>query len=157
MQSLIRESLLRLNKEQLFDQCFKFISQSVLAFMELKFRYLPRFQPKKTSWVVICRGHSRYVEELHHLEPGPNHTSKELLRESRWKGNRLFCCRDEPIPHRGNSCAAGTCSCESRALCERYDSHGTKKWSDILTNKWHQDDALSIEISQFVMIFGTSL
>ena len=26
---------------------------------------------KKTSWVVICRGQNRYVEESHHLEPGP--------------------------------------------------------------------------------------
>ena len=85
---------------------------------------------KKTSWVVICRGQSRYVEELLHLEPGPNPTSKELLRE-RERGLMQkapnLCCRDEQIPHRGNSCAAGTCSCESRVLCERDCSHGTKE------------------------------
>ena len=37
-----------------------------------------------------------------------------------------LCCRDEPIPHRGNSCAAGSCSCESCVLCGRDCSHGTK-------------------------------
>ena len=67
------------------------------------------------------------MEELPHLEPGPNPTSKELLRESCRKGNRLFCCGDEPIPHRGNSCTAGTCSCESRVLCERHYSYGGRR------------------------------
>ena len=33
--------------------------------------------PKKTLWVVSCRGQNSYVEELPHLEPGPNPTSKE--------------------------------------------------------------------------------
>ena len=37
--------------------------------------------PKETSREVICRGQNRYVEELPHLEPGPNPTSKEILRE----------------------------------------------------------------------------
>ena len=64
------------------------------------------------------------MEELPHLEPGPNPTRKELLRESRCKGNRILCCREEPIPHRGNSCTAGTCSCESRVLCDRDYSYG---------------------------------
>ena len=36
---------------------------------------------KKTSWVVICWGQNRYVEELLRIEPGPNPTSKEILRE----------------------------------------------------------------------------
>ena len=35
----------------------------------------------RTSWVVICRGQNRFVEGLPHIEPGPNPTSKELLRE----------------------------------------------------------------------------
>ena len=47
LQSLIPESLLRRNKEQIMDQCFKFTFFYVLAFAELKFRYLPRFHPRK--------------------------------------------------------------------------------------------------------------
>ena len=42
---------------------------------------------KKISWVVLCRGQNSYVEELPHLEPGPNPTCKELLRE---KGRELL-------------------------------------------------------------------
>ena len=30
---------------------------------------------ERKSWVVICRGKNRFVEELPHLEPGPNPTS----------------------------------------------------------------------------------
>ena len=82
--------------------------------------------PKKNSWVVICRGQNRHVQELRHLEPGPNPISKELLRVLLQR-KRVSCCRDEPIPRRGNSCAAGTCSCESRMLCERDYSYGTKE------------------------------
>ena len=48
-------------------------------------------------------------------------------RESCCKRNRIFCCRDEPIPHRDNSCAAGTCSCEANVLRERDCSYGTKE------------------------------
>ena len=91
---------------------------------------------KKTSWVVICRGQRRYEEELPHLEPGPNPTRKELLRENRCRGNRIF-CREEPIPHRGNSCAAGICSCESRVLCERDDSYGGRRSTQVTSvTRW---------------------
>ena len=33
--------------------------------------------PMQTSWEVVCRGQTRFVEELRHLEPEPNPTSKE--------------------------------------------------------------------------------
>ena len=111
--------------------------------------------PKETSREVICRGQNRYVEELPHLEPGPDPTSKEILRERErcCKRKRTFCCRDKPIPHRGNSCDAGTCSCESCVLCERDCSYGRKD-VDIPVNKWYQEDALSTEISKCVMRLG---
>ena len=35
----------------------------------------------QTSWVVICRGKNRFVEELHLKDPGHNPTSSELLLE----------------------------------------------------------------------------
>ena len=90
--------------------------------MELKFRYLPLFHPEN-----FMGSHLSRTKPLPHLEPGPNPTSKESLRESCRKGNRIFCCRDEPTPHRGNSCIAGTCSCESRVLCERHYSYGGRR------------------------------
>ena len=56
------------------------------------------------------------------IPPVRNYCVRELF-----KRNRIFCCRDEPISHRGNSCAAGTCSFESHVLCERDYSSGTKE------------------------------
>ena len=108
--TLIPESLLRLNKEQLLDHCFTCILKSVLALWDLKFRCFPRFHPRK------LHGKS-FVEDR---------TATWTSYHSCCKGNRIFCCRDEPIPHRGISCAAGTCSCESSVLCERDCSYGTK-------------------------------
>ena len=35
--------------------------------------------PNRTSWVVICRGRNRYVDELHVRDPGHNPTSTEFL------------------------------------------------------------------------------
>ena len=56
------------------------------------------------------------------IPPVRNYCVRELF-----KRNRIFCCRDEPISHRGNPCAAGTCSFESHVLCERDYSSGTKE------------------------------
>ena len=53
-----------------------------LGIYGIEIQILSTISRKKTSWVVICRGHSRYVEELPDLEPGPDPTSMELLRES---------------------------------------------------------------------------
>ena len=36
---------------------------------------------ERTSWVVICRGKNRYVEEFHLNDPDHNPTSSELLLE----------------------------------------------------------------------------
>ena len=65
----------------------------------------------RTSWVVICRGKSRYVE-LHLNDPDHNPTCSELLEP---KGIGKTCCKrkrtwfdkDGAIKvHRGNSCKA---------------------------------------------------
>ena len=100
-----------------------------LDIYEIEIQIPSTTSPKETSWVVICRGHSRHVEEFPHLEPGLNPTSKEWIRERERavaKKSRIFCWREKPIPHRGNSCVAGTCSCESRVQPERDYSRETK-------------------------------
>ena len=37
--------------------------------------------PERTSWVVICRGKNRFVNELHIPDPGHNLASSEVLSE----------------------------------------------------------------------------
>ena len=110
------------------DQCFKFISKSVLAFMKLKFRYFHKISPKKTSRdshlsrTKPQRGRVTSSRARTPIPPVRNYYDRAVAKET-----EIFCCRGEPIPHRGNSCTAGTCSCESRVLCDRDYSHGTKK------------------------------
>ena len=43
--------------------------------------------PNRTSWVVMCPGKNRYVEELHLNDPGHHLTNSELL----WKDRRIQC------------------------------------------------------------------
>ena len=138
--------------EQLLEQCFKFILQSVFACMELKFRFIQEnFMGSHLSTTKPLRGRvtsSRARTQSHQC----GITARE--RESCCRRNRIFYCRDEPIQHRGNSCAEGTCSCESRVLCEENIPMGQGKWIDIPANTWHQEDARSTEISKFVMRVG---
>ena len=39
--------------------------------------------PNRTSWVVICRGNNRFVNELHIPNPEHNLTSTELLEDGK--------------------------------------------------------------------------
>ena len=63
---------------------------------------------ERTSWVVICRGNNRYVEELHLNDPDHNPTSYELLfGEICCIEKRTWFDKDGAITeYRGNSCEA---------------------------------------------------
>ena len=62
--------------------------------------------PNRTSWVVICRGRNRYVDELHLRDPGHNPMSTEFLF------GRLFAKESEP-------CSTGWSNPASRKLMRR--------------------------------------
>ena len=67
-----------------FYQLFKFILPSFLAFLGthgIEIQIPSTTNTNRNSWVVICRGKSPYVEELHLRDPGHNPTSSELLLE----------------------------------------------------------------------------
>ena len=54
-------------------------NSDILTSVDLKFRFLPQQRKIEPSWVGICRGKHRYVEEYHHNDPDLNPTSSELL------------------------------------------------------------------------------
>ena len=95
------------------------------------------------------------MEYLPHLEPRPNATSKQLLRES-------------AVAKRTESSAAevNQSRFEERHAQQELDPAnpvcfvketiptGQRKWIDILANKWYQEDVLSTEISKLVMRLG---
>ena len=60
--------------------------------------------PNQTSWVVICRGKNRFVNELHVPDPGHNLTSSELLSEQAIAKEGEALNRIGAIQHRGKSC-----------------------------------------------------
>ena len=110
---------------------------------------------KKTSWVVIRRGRNRYVEELSHLEPGPNPTSKELLRE-RAVANGTESSAAEMSQSRIEETHAQQELVPANPVCFVKETvpMGQWKWIDSPVNQWHQEDALSTEISKLVMRLG---
>ena len=52
-----------------------------LGINEIEIQIPSTTKQNRTSWVVICRGKNRYVEELHLKDPNHNPTSSELLLE----------------------------------------------------------------------------
>ena len=114
---------------------------------------------KKTSWAVICRGQNRYVEELLHLELGPNPTSKELLREREReradaKGTESSAAEMNQSRIEETHAQQGRVLANPACFVEETVPMGQRKWSDIPGNKWHQEDDLSTEISKLDMRLG---
>ena len=68
-------------EEQTSDQLFKFELLAFSTITELRLRSLLQADPKMKSWVVICRGRNRFVNELHVHKPVFCNTSSELLGE----------------------------------------------------------------------------
>ena len=112
----------------------------------------------RTSWAVICRGQNRFVEELRHLEPGPNPTSKELLRE-----REQLQKKNEPSATELNqSHIEETHATQELVPADPVHSvkktipMGERKWIDIPANKFHREDAFSDEIFKIGHETGTS-
>ena len=95
------------------------------------------------------------MEGLLHIEPGPNPTSKELLRE-----------RERAIAKENETSAAELNKSrieETHAMQELVPANpvyhttpiGERKWIDIPANKFYKEDALSTEISKLVKRFGS--
>ena len=108
--------------------------------------------PNRNSWVVICRGKNRYVDELHLRDPGQSHefwiTVGKIHRKTKW----TLLYRVGAIPHRGNSCDAVRNSDESSELFKRsYSCLTERKWNDIPAYKSFKRDSLPAEISKLVM------
>ena len=80
VQIQIPEFMQQFQDELKVDQFFKVISYNIFASMELKSDPSTTTQ-NRTSWVVICRGMNRYVDELHLKDPGHNPTSSEFPLE----------------------------------------------------------------------------
>ena len=95
--------------------------RSVLRFLgthEIDIQIPSTTKQNRTSWVVICRGKNRHVDELHLRDSGHNPTSSELLLE-RYVAKKSEPCSTE-IPHRGNSCDVVQ------------NSDASSKWNDTL-------------------------
>ena len=84
----------RFQEEQQLDQSSKFSSYNFLATMDLKLKFQSPNNPERTSWVVICRGKSRFVNEVHVPDPGHNLTSSELLSEQAIAKEGEPCCTE---------------------------------------------------------------
>ena len=92
------------------------------------------------------------MEELPHLESGPNPTRKEFLREM------AVAKEHEPsAAGRNQSRIEETHAMQERVLAnpvycvKETILFGERKWFDIPANKFHKKDALSTEISKLAM------
>ena len=63
--------------------------------------------PDRTSWVLICRGKNRYVDELHTPDSGHNLTCSELLSEQA-VGEESETCETEVEPNSTGASRAKT-------------------------------------------------
>ena len=92
------------------------------------------------------------MEGIPHIEPGPNPTSKESLRE------RAIAKENETSAAELNKSRIE----ETHAMQELVPAHpvyhttliGERKCIDIPANKFYKEDALSTEISKLVKRFG---
>ena len=133
------------------DQLFKFISHDILTSSEIQI--LSATTKERNSWVVICRGKNRYVEELYLHDPDHNPTSSELLFERPVAKESETCPAVlEQSPHRATSCDAvqnfdGSSVYRSKEVIPV----GERKWNDIPAYKTSEGDSLQAEISIYVM------
>ena len=103
----------------------------------------------------ICRGQNRFVEEVPHLEPGPNPTSKDLLRDSVIaKGNES--CATELNQSRIEETHATQELVPTGPVYNVKETIRTRerKWIDIPVNKFYKEYGFSAEISKSVMRLG---
>ena len=105
----------------------------------------------RTSWVVICRGKKRYVEELHFRDPGHNPTSSELLLERSIAKEGEPCSAEmEQSRIEETHAMQSEISMDTVYYPKEVILVGERKWNDIPAYKSFKGDSLQAEISKLV-------
>ena len=108
---------------------------------------------ERTSWVVICRGKNRYVDELHLNDPDHNPTSSELLLE-RSVAKESEPCSTEMEQSTIEDTHAKQCEIQTNPLynySEEVIPVEERKWNDIPANKHFRGNTFEAEVSKLVM------
>ena len=108
----------------------------------------------RTSWVVICRGKNRFVEELHLNDPDHNPTSSDLLLErSVAKERELGSTKMEP-----SSSTEETHAKQLKIQTNPVYTHSEevilveeRRWTDILACQQFRGHTVEAEVSKLVM------
>ena len=143
--------MLRFQEEQHLDQSSKFSSYNFLATMDLKLKFQSPNNPERTSWVVICKGKSLFVNELHVPDPGRNLTSSELLSEQAIAKEGELCSSEmeqstEETRARPFRTPPGP-ACHTKGIFSLKE----RKWKSILACPSFKGKSLSTAISKLVM------
>ena len=108
--------------------------------------------PKRTSWVLICGGKNRYVDEIHLRYPGHNPTSSEFLLERFIAKESEPCCTE--IEQSGIEETHAT-QLEFPTVPMYHSKEvvlvGERKWNNIPAYKSFKGDSVQAEISKLVM------
>ena len=89
--------------------------------------------PDRTSWIVICRGRNRFVDELHVRDPGHNPTSIELLLERSIANESELCSAELEQSRIEETHATQSKIPTNPVYCSKeVIAVGERKWSDIL-------------------------
>ena len=133
------------------DQLSRCASYNFLATMDLSLKFHLRLDQKRTSWVVICRGKNRFVDELHIPDPRHNLTSSELLSE------QAIAKQDEPCSTQMKQSSIEETRADSvktfsdSVLYERKCTCEKKRWKSILAYLSFKGRPLSTAISKLAM------
>ena len=108
---------------------------------------------ERTSWVVICRGKNRNVEELHLNDPDHNPTSSELLLE------RSVAKESEPCSTKMEQSSSEETHAKQFEIqtnpvynySEEVIPVEERKWHDIPTYQFFKGHTFEAEVSKLVM------
>ena len=123
----------------------------------------------QASWVIICRGKNRYVENLSLQNPGRAHTSSEVLLErfitksnepcnvemessSASVGKPVATQTKKSVEGIGETHANQVVEQQKPLYNEEFIDVGDRKWKDIPACKHYNRSTPSAEISKFVVI-----
>ena len=108
--------------------------------------------PKRTSWVLICGGNNRYVDEIHLRDPGHNPTSSELLLE-RFIAKESELCSTEIEQSRIEETHATQFEIPMDPVYHSKEVIlvGERKWINIPAYKSLKGDSVQAEVSKLVM------
>ena len=111
-------------------------------------------RPDRNSWVVICPGKNRFVDELRLKDPGHNPASTELLRETSIAKESGPCSTVlEQSRIEETRATQSKTSMVPVYYSKEVISVGERKWNDVPACESFKRDSLSAEISKLVMRF----